>query len=231
MPGAKRPPTDGEPPAEPKPRDLVLSGWVSPPDALAGKPAILDVPAGEGRVIFFSFNPLHRYLNHSDFRLLFNTSCTGTTCLEERPACSLRRRRVMTDHPADEATAERAGEHAFEEAAAAAPTGEPGSGGSAEGATPDEPPRKSAAGQVAAGILASRRLRLRPRGSSYAHFFGVSAHADVLARRASRSPTSCRTSSARARMSAGVHPDLLPDDRTRGGARRPAGSPAPSSGC
>jgi hypothetical protein len=60
-------------PAEPKPRDLVLSGWVSPPDALAGKPAILDVPAGEGRVVFFAFNPLHRYLNHSDFRLLFNT--------------------------------------------------------------------------------------------------------------------------------------------------------------
>jgi hypothetical protein len=59
--------------AEPKPRDLVLSGWVSPPDALAGKPAILDVPAGEGRVIFFAFNPLHRYLNHSDFRLLDNT--------------------------------------------------------------------------------------------------------------------------------------------------------------
>jgi hypothetical protein len=46
---------------------------VSPPDALAGKPAILDVPAGEGRVVFFAFNPLHRHLNHSDFRLVFNT--------------------------------------------------------------------------------------------------------------------------------------------------------------
>lgn len=63
--------TDAEP-AEPKPRDLVLSGWVAPPDALAGKPAILDVPAGEGRVVFFAFNPLHRHLNLSDFRLVYN---------------------------------------------------------------------------------------------------------------------------------------------------------------
>ncbi|HEX6203792.1 MAG TPA: hypothetical protein VF100_12380, partial [Thermoanaerobaculia bacterium] len=58
--------------AEPKPRDLVLSGWVAPADALAGKPAILDVPAGRGRVILFAFNPLHRHLNHSDHRLLYN---------------------------------------------------------------------------------------------------------------------------------------------------------------
>ncbi|HEX2164156.1 MAG TPA: M14 family zinc carboxypeptidase, partial [Thermoanaerobaculia bacterium] len=63
---------DGEEDAEPEPRDLVLSGWVGPEDALAGKPAIVDVPAGEGRVILFSFNPLHRYLNHSDFRLVYN---------------------------------------------------------------------------------------------------------------------------------------------------------------
>ncbi|HUO86636.1 MAG TPA: M14 family zinc carboxypeptidase [Thermoanaerobaculia bacterium] len=64
---------DEEAADEPEPRALVLSGWVAPADALAGKPAILDVPAGEGRVILFAFNPLHRYLNHSDFRLLFNT--------------------------------------------------------------------------------------------------------------------------------------------------------------
>jgi hypothetical protein len=54
------------------PRALVLSGWVSKPDALAGKPAILDLPSGRGRVILYAFNPLHRYLNHSDFRFLYN---------------------------------------------------------------------------------------------------------------------------------------------------------------
>lgn len=53
-------------------RDLVLSGWVSAEEALAGEPAILDVPAGRGRVLLYSFNPLHRHLNHSDFRLLYN---------------------------------------------------------------------------------------------------------------------------------------------------------------
>lgn len=53
-------------------RDLVLSGWVSAPEALAGKPAILDMPTGRGRVVLFAFNPLHRHLNHSDFRFLYN---------------------------------------------------------------------------------------------------------------------------------------------------------------
>ena len=37
-----------------------------------GKPAILDVPVGKGRVILFAFNPLHRYLNLSDFRFAYN---------------------------------------------------------------------------------------------------------------------------------------------------------------
>jgi hypothetical protein len=56
---------------EPK-KPLVLSGFVKGEDAVDGKPAILDMPAGKGRVILFSFNPLHRYLNHSDFRFVYN---------------------------------------------------------------------------------------------------------------------------------------------------------------
>ncbi|HEV2846042.1 MAG TPA: M14 family zinc carboxypeptidase [Thermoanaerobaculia bacterium] len=51
---------------------LVLSGFVRGEDQVDGKPAILDLPAGRGRVILFSFNPLHRYLNLSDFRLVYN---------------------------------------------------------------------------------------------------------------------------------------------------------------
>jgi Zinc carboxypeptidase len=53
-------------------RRLVLSGFVRGEDAVDGKPAILDVPVGKGRVILFSFNPLHRYLNQSDFRFVYN---------------------------------------------------------------------------------------------------------------------------------------------------------------
>jgi hypothetical protein len=51
---------------------LVLSGFVKGEDEINGKPAILDLPAGRGRVILFSFNPLHRYLNLSDFRFVYN---------------------------------------------------------------------------------------------------------------------------------------------------------------
>jgi hypothetical protein len=70
--------TEGESPGESE--RLVLSGYTEL-DApgrkedkakLEGKPAILDVPVGDGRVILFSFNPMHRYLNHSDFRYLYN---------------------------------------------------------------------------------------------------------------------------------------------------------------
>ncbi|HKI01199.1 MAG TPA: M14 family zinc carboxypeptidase [Thermoanaerobaculia bacterium] len=59
---------------EPKKDDgkLVLSGFVRGEDQVNGKPAILDVPSGRGRVILFAFNPLHRYLNLSDFRLVYN---------------------------------------------------------------------------------------------------------------------------------------------------------------
>jgi len=52
--------------------DLVLSGFASPKEKLDGMPAILDLPAGKGRVLLFAFNPMHRYLNHSDFRFVYN---------------------------------------------------------------------------------------------------------------------------------------------------------------
>lgn len=51
---------------------LVLSGFVRGEDVVDGKPAILDVPVEKGRVILFAFNPLHRHLNLSDFRLVYN---------------------------------------------------------------------------------------------------------------------------------------------------------------
>jgi len=50
----------------------VLSGFVRGEDAINGKPAILDMPVGKGRVILFAFNPLHRYLNLADFRFVWN---------------------------------------------------------------------------------------------------------------------------------------------------------------
>jgi hypothetical protein len=56
------------PPSEP----YVLSGMVRNEDAITGHGAIFDVPLGRGRVLAFTFNPLHRYLNHHDFGLVLN---------------------------------------------------------------------------------------------------------------------------------------------------------------
>ena len=52
--------------------DLVVSGGIKGGDELVGKPAILDVPTGRGHVVAFDFDPIHRYLTLSDFRLVWN---------------------------------------------------------------------------------------------------------------------------------------------------------------
>jgi len=55
-----------------KPSPLCISGIVKKAKILERQAAILDVPAGTGRVLFFSWNPLHRYQNHHDFAFLTN---------------------------------------------------------------------------------------------------------------------------------------------------------------
>jgi hypothetical protein len=39
---------------------------------ILGQGAIFDVPVRNGRVIAFTFDPLHLYLNHHDFPLVWN---------------------------------------------------------------------------------------------------------------------------------------------------------------
>jgi hypothetical protein len=51
---------------------FLLSGQVWGESNLIGRPAILDMPVGRGRVVAFNFNPLHRDLNRGDQRLLWN---------------------------------------------------------------------------------------------------------------------------------------------------------------
>jgi hypothetical protein len=58
---------------EKKTEPLVVSGGVKGGDEIAGKPAILDLPTGKGRVVAFDFDPIHRYQTLSDFRLVWNT--------------------------------------------------------------------------------------------------------------------------------------------------------------
>ena len=53
-------------------RPLVISGGGKNVDKVEGRPAILDVPEGKGHVLVYNFNPMHRDLNHSDYRFLWN---------------------------------------------------------------------------------------------------------------------------------------------------------------
>jgi hypothetical protein len=51
---------------------MLVSGAIKGEDELEGRPAIMDLPVGKGRVIAFNFNPVHRDLNRSDHRFLWN---------------------------------------------------------------------------------------------------------------------------------------------------------------
>ena len=51
---------------------MLVSGAIKNEDELEGRPAILDLAAGKGRVVAFLFNPIHRDLNRSDHRFLWN---------------------------------------------------------------------------------------------------------------------------------------------------------------
>ena len=58
--------------AEPDRDPILVSGGGRNLDALEGRPALLSVPVGEGNIVVFNFNPMHRDLNRSDYRLLWN---------------------------------------------------------------------------------------------------------------------------------------------------------------
>ncbi len=74
---SKKPEGDGPDSKDDSKKELpfVVSGGAKGLDNLEGHPAILDLPAprpGTGRVLAFNFNPIHRDLNHSDYRLVWN---------------------------------------------------------------------------------------------------------------------------------------------------------------
>jgi hypothetical protein len=58
---------------EKKDPPYVLSGMVRNEEMIIGHGSIFNVPVGTGRVIAFTFDPLHRFLNHHDAPLVWNT--------------------------------------------------------------------------------------------------------------------------------------------------------------
>jgi hypothetical protein len=54
------------------PADVFLSGYVSHPAQLGGRPALVSLPVGQGQAVLFGFNPLHRFMNHGNFALVWN---------------------------------------------------------------------------------------------------------------------------------------------------------------
>ena len=50
----------------------VLSGLMRGANEIRNRPAMLDVPDGEGRVILFATNPCYRWQNYGEFNMLFN---------------------------------------------------------------------------------------------------------------------------------------------------------------
>ncbi|HET6564144.1 MAG TPA: M14 family zinc carboxypeptidase [Xanthomonadales bacterium] len=52
--------------------EMVISGGMRGADELAGRPAIIDSPVGQGHVITYNFNGIHRDMNRGDYRLVWN---------------------------------------------------------------------------------------------------------------------------------------------------------------
>jgi len=51
---------------------ILVSGQIWGEANLIGRPAVLDSPVGNGHVVTFNFNPMHRDLNRGDQRMLWN---------------------------------------------------------------------------------------------------------------------------------------------------------------
>ncbi|MDQ3998340.1 MAG: peptidase, partial [Gemmatimonadota bacterium] len=65
--------------------DYVMSGMVRGQDEIIGQGAIFDIPVRRGRVIAFTFNPLHRFLNHHEFPMVWNAILHWNDRVSARP--------------------------------------------------------------------------------------------------------------------------------------------------
>lgn len=50
----------------------VLSGLMTGAEQIKNRPALIDVPVGEGQIVMFATNPVYRWQNFGEFRMLYN---------------------------------------------------------------------------------------------------------------------------------------------------------------
>lgn len=58
--------------AEKKPPLVISGGIVQGADVIDGQPAIVSKPLDDGHVVLFSWNPMHRHVNHHDHAFVYN---------------------------------------------------------------------------------------------------------------------------------------------------------------
>ena len=56
---------------------MLLSGWLEGEQVIAGRPAVVQVALGAGRVVLLGFPVQHRAQSLATFRLLFNAILTS----------------------------------------------------------------------------------------------------------------------------------------------------------
>jgi hypothetical protein len=58
-------------------KDILMSGWLEGEPVIAGKAAVIEARAGQGRAVLIGFRAQHRGQSMATFRLLFNAILTG----------------------------------------------------------------------------------------------------------------------------------------------------------
>jgi hypothetical protein len=53
-------------------RDILQSGWLLGESVVAGKPTMVSVTYGQGKVVLIGFRVQHRHQTHGTYKLLFN---------------------------------------------------------------------------------------------------------------------------------------------------------------